>query len=186
MTTALNRFFSKLDILPGSECILWNATKRGGYGRLRVGGKLLSAHRFIYKHSEGKIPEGMEIDHICRNPSCVNTSHLRTVPHRTNCLENSVSIPAVNKLKTYCHRGHPFDTVNTYPLSGGRRGCRECKRIADKTMTEEQLVMERERNRRWREKHKGYFQAWRERHPEYNEIRRQKYHAKKISVMTAR
>ena len=60
------------------ECLVWTGAKDGGgYGHLKVNGRLTKAHRYAYEEEYGPIPDGMEIDHICHNRACVNVDHLR-------------------------------------------------------------------------------------------------------------
>src|ERR1035437_377666 len=60
-----------------TKCIEWAGSKDvKGYGKLRIEGKQRYAHRVIYEREVGKIPEGLVIDHLCRNTSCVNPLHL--------------------------------------------------------------------------------------------------------------
>jgi transcription elongation factor Elf1 len=70
----------------------------------------------------------MVLDHICRNRACVNPGHLRVVTPKQNVLENSLGRTAINKCKTHCPKGHPFDDENTF-RAGTQRQCRECGRI---------------------------------------------------------
>ena len=68
-------------------CWVWQWCKnRKGYGRVRVDGnaRSVSAHRYYYEKLVGPIPDGMEIDHLCKNPSCVNPRHLEPVTMLTN------------------------------------------------------------------------------------------------------
>ena len=59
-------------------CLVWVGSKlESGYGQIRVGEKMMLAHRFSWEKEHGSIPAGMVIDHICHNPSCVNIDHLR-------------------------------------------------------------------------------------------------------------
>lgn len=78
------RFWSKVD--KSGDCWIWKAAARTGYGMFSVGGRAggnVSAHRFAYELSS-PIPEGMEIDHICRNRLCVKLSHLRLATRKEN------------------------------------------------------------------------------------------------------
>lgn len=92
----LERFLHKIAIQPDG-CWLWIASKRkrDGYGDFRVDGHTQLAHRWAYVYFVGPIPEGLELDHTCRNPSCVHPEHLEPVTHRVNhirgaaCMLNS-------------------------------------------------------------------------------------------------
>lgn len=66
------------------DCLEWNGMKIGGYGRLKIGGRPVPAHRYAWERENGPIPEGMVIDHICHNPACCNVKHLRVVTPTQN------------------------------------------------------------------------------------------------------
>lgn len=76
------------------ECILWTKYRdRDGYGRITVNGKSQGAHRYFYIHENGPIPDGMVIDHLCRNKPCINVNHLEVVTIAENTRRgNSASI----------------------------------------------------------------------------------------------
>ncbi len=57
---------------------------KGGYGRVRSGRGQVVAHRVTYEHFVGEVPEGLELDHLCRNPSCCNPDHLEAITHSEN------------------------------------------------------------------------------------------------------
>ena len=76
---------SRYRIDSDSGCWIWIAGKStAGYGGLRIDGKDYLAHRFMYEKLVGPIPVGMSLDHLCRNPSCVNPEHLEPVTHQEN------------------------------------------------------------------------------------------------------
>lgn len=104
-----------------------------GYGRIYGGGrhKYRLAHRVAWEAANGPIPEGMQIDHLCRNRACVNPDHLEPVTSRINTLRG-VSPAAKNVHKTHCLRGHPLSGENLYVDRKGKRSCRVCKRAAEK------------------------------------------------------
>ena len=109
------------------DCIVWiGTTTRGGYGQFRYDNKRVLAHRFSYERHIGKIPIGLQIDHLCRTRACVNPAHMEPVTCRENILRGS-SIQAMNARKTHCSQGHPFDAANTGFVSG-RRVCLSCNR----------------------------------------------------------
>jgi HNH endonuclease len=86
----------------------------------------------MYRLLVGPVPEGLELDHLCRNRACVNPAHLEPVSHRENVLRGA-SFAAINAVKTHCiHDGHPFDDVNTIVRPEGRRGCRACMNAAQR------------------------------------------------------
>lgn len=77
------RFWAKVD--KSGECWLWTGSVSGdGYGRFRSKGESRGAHRISWELSNGPIPGGMEIDHKCWTPSCVNPHHLQVVTRKLN------------------------------------------------------------------------------------------------------
>lgn len=111
-------------------CWVWQRAERGsGYGAKWHNGACGYAHRFFYERYVGPIPEGLHIDHLCRNRRCVNPDHLEAVTNRENILRGT-GFSAVNARKTHCVNGHPFDEENTYIRPDGDRDCRACKRVA--------------------------------------------------------
>ena len=67
------------------KCLVWTGAKNGkGYGLLKVNGRFTRAHRYAYEEAYGPIPDGMLIDHICHNRTCVNVEHLRLATHQQN------------------------------------------------------------------------------------------------------
>lgn len=120
-------FWAKVDKGDGTGCWNWTATKTRGYGMLRVHGGQMSAHRFSYLLHHGAIPDGADVDHLCRNHSCVNPAHLEAVTHRENVIRG-ISPLARQAAMTECGKGHPFTSENTYVIpSTGARVCRTCQ-----------------------------------------------------------
>lgn len=117
-------FFSQINKNGDNGCWLWQGKKDNlGYGRY---GKQYRAHRWSYEYHKGPIPEGLQIDHLCRNRACVNPDHLEAVTKKENTLR-SLAPTAINARKTHCYKGHPFDERNTYVTPEGWRTCRACK-----------------------------------------------------------
>jgi hypothetical protein len=124
--TAIERFIEKV-YLEGS-CWRWAGAHGGGsYGTisLKPYHRTVYAHRFAYEHFIGPIPEGLEIDHLCRVQDCVNPAHLEAVDHRTNLLRSD-NFTARQARQTHCKHGHEFTPANTYVDRRGRRYCRPC------------------------------------------------------------
>jgi hypothetical protein len=122
-------------------CWVWTGARNaGGYGLFVVGElsaigdkrrrKTALAHRWGYERFVDPIPTGLEPDHLCRNPPCVNfQSHLEPVTHRENMLRGE-TVGARNVAKTHCLRGHEFTPENTW-LNRGKRYCRVCTRLRE-------------------------------------------------------
>ena len=117
------RFANKISYLDNG-CWEWQGVTAAGYGKMRVKYKRVPAHRIAYQIFRGDIPEGMEIDHLCRNTKCVNPMHIEAVTHTENVRRGIGGIN--NKLKTHCPQGHEYIPSNVYLLNGSRY-CRRCR-----------------------------------------------------------
>lgn len=127
-----DRFWSLVDKSEG--CWLWlGSTANNGYGAFGLRrDQMVAAHRYAYSLLRGPIPLGMVIDHLCRNPSCVNPEHLEVVTNKENILRG-IGPSAENAKKQVCKHGHPFTSGNTYVhVHRGKRKrlCRICRREA--------------------------------------------------------
>lgn len=119
---ALERFTEKR-IIDESGCWFWTGTiNRKGYGMFWPTANGTPAHRWSYEHYVGPIPEGLQLDHLCRVRRCVNPAHLEPVTAK----ENQVRSPFDPAARTHCRQGHAFDEENTYRPPDGRRVCRAC------------------------------------------------------------
>lgn len=114
---------------PG-ECVLWvGSVMKNGYGRCGWQGKVRLAHRVVWALDKGldDIQSFGELDHLCRNRSCVNPSHLEEVTRKENIVRSN-SLSAINSRKTHCKNGHEFAGENLIINKSGSRSCRICSR----------------------------------------------------------
>ena len=114
---------------PGS-CWWWLGSHDAkGYGEFWGDGTYVKAHRWSYEHYAGPIPDGLQIDHLCRNPPCVNPLHLEPVTAAENMRRSLAGkVNNANAAKTHCNHGHEFTEGNTILRPSGGRACRECSR----------------------------------------------------------
>lgn len=125
----MDRFLSHVTPVPGG-CWQWTGyLMPNGYAQFSRNGRKQYAHRVAYEFVHGPIPDGLVIDHLCRNRGCANPAHLEAVTQRTNILRG-VGFVARRARQTHCIRGHAFDTANTYRKPNGTRQCRACRRRA--------------------------------------------------------
>lgn len=114
-------------VTKSDDCWIWTGpVNHGGYGRASMDGKGIAAHRYAWEETNGPIPSGLQIDHLCRNRLCVRPSHLRVVDARTNVL-CGIAPPAINARKTHCPRGHEY-VVRKNGRIGLQRQCLICRR----------------------------------------------------------
>lgn len=126
--TDVERFWLRVDKGGPGGCWLWTGCiGTAGYGFFYTGVRQANAHRFAYEAAVGPIPDGMQLDHLCRVRRCVNPGHLEAVSSRENTLRGH-GPAALNARQTHCIRGHEFTPENTYVRSNRSRDCRECKR----------------------------------------------------------
>jgi hypothetical protein len=114
-------FWTKVDKADG--CWLWTGHTVSGYGRFKMRNKVHAAHRFAYEHIVGPIPDGLQIDHVCRVRNCVNPDHLEPVTQAENIKRGYFAT------KPHCPQGHPYAGDNLYVRpSDNARICRACTR----------------------------------------------------------
>jgi hypothetical protein len=134
----MQRFWAKADRRGDAECWEWVACRTAmGYGRFVVDRRVRAAHRVAYELSVGPIPEGLEIDHLCRNRACVNPAHLEAVSHRVNVLRGTAPA-AVNKRKTHCPCGREYGGLQAHKnlKNGKTHTSRVCLRCASEKASE--------------------------------------------------
>jgi hypothetical protein len=124
------RFWDKVDAY--GDCWLWTAYKTPeGYGQFWHERRNEGAHRYAYESLVGGIPDGYELDHLCRVPNCVNPDHLEPVTHRENLLRGPTTISNRLRRRTHCRYGHEYTPENT-DIRPGYRRCRACTKEHDR------------------------------------------------------
>ena len=117
------KFWAK--VVKTDGCWHWTGGTAGaGYGTFWNGHKQEYVHRFSYELVKGPIPEGLTIDHLCKNTRCLNPDHLEAVTLRENVLRGD-TFAARHAARTHCPQGHEYTAENTY-RSTGSRVCRTC------------------------------------------------------------
>lgn len=151
-------FWDKVDRVNGpipasrpelGQCWIWTAYRdHRGYGHGTTvpapgrGHRTHWSHRTAYLIVHGIIPAGLDLDHLCRNPSCVNPTHLEPVTRRVNLLRG-VGSPALCAARDTCANGHPYTPENTRLYRGYRR-CITCEREWNRQGTARRRVRRRD------------------------------------------
>jgi HNH endonuclease len=149
---------TRVNIDPRTICWEWQRARQGdGYGHISVAKRLVRAHRLSYEIFRGPIPDGLTLDHLCRNRACVNPHHLEPVTCRENILRGESPF-ALRARKTHCPLGHEYTPANTYVSKRGGRDCRLCRAIAAK-----KAETRRQADGPTRERRKAYMRAYRQR-----------------------
>jgi hypothetical protein len=112
------------------ECWPWMGARNAwGYGRFDPGTRhQRGAHQVAYELTVGPVPEGLQLDHLCRNRTCVNPAHLEPVTCKENLLRGN-TFQARNAAKTHCSHGHAYAGTNLIIRPTGGRRCRRCRQL---------------------------------------------------------
>src|SRR5262249_22474979 len=115
---------------PATGCWIWGGHKNAsGYGIISVGDKNHMAHRLSYELFNAPIPEGYEVDHLCKRPSCCCPNHLEAVTSLENMRRSRLCFKmAVRAMfRTHCESGkHEWTEDNIRRHKSGRGYCRLC------------------------------------------------------------
>lgn len=125
----VTHFWSRVDKTDG--CWLWQGATSHGYGVMWNGERVIRAHRFAYVSMVGAVPDGLVLDHLCRDRRCVRPDHLEPVTLKEN-LRRGVGADVTrqrHQSQTHCKYGHEFTPENTYVRPGTiHRVCLICRR----------------------------------------------------------
>lgn len=124
---AAERMQKFIDKTSEHGCWLWRGSLNNyGYGRL----DRTYSHILAWETANGPVPDGMELDHLCRTPACCNPSHLEPVTRQEN-QRRGMGPTGVNARKLRCIRGHDLSGANLYspPKRPHTRQCRKCIQI---------------------------------------------------------
>lgn len=114
------RFWPK--VRKSAGCWEWTGrTSEKGYGDFHLNRQTVLAHRVSYELLVGPIPEGLTLDHLCRNTRCVNPAHLEPVTHGENMRRMGLTTR-----QSHCRRGHELSEPNLYVFKTGGRACKTC------------------------------------------------------------
>lgn len=128
-----HRLLKYMRVDAATNCWVWiGALSEGGYARLCVNNRDTRAHRAAYELFVGPVPDGLQIDHLCRVRNCINPAHLEAVTGSENCRRGTVGdhIADRQRAKTHCPRGHEYSGENlAFWKNSGRVGrkCRACE-----------------------------------------------------------
>ncbi|MFF7837586.1 HNH endonuclease signature motif containing protein [Streptomyces ossamyceticus] len=153
------RFWTKVKV-DEVGCWLWIAAlNRNGYGRFMDSNKITrAAHRVAYEALIAAIPEGLQLDHLCRVRHCVNPMHTEPVTQTEN-LRRGETITAKAAAAMRCPKDHPYSGDNLYVNPKGHRSCRQCTRDRNARRRVEQSETIRQQNREANRRYRARMKA---------------------------
>lgn len=125
-------------LAPLDGCWEWQGFITGrGYGQAYIGSQKFATHRLMYQLVVGPIPDGLVIDHLCRNRRCLNPRHLEPVTNHENILRGDL----LTDNRILClRRRHVLSSVGVYVDSEGSKRCRECRLESKRRYRQKQKV----------------------------------------------
>lgn len=172
--TTLDRFWSLIE--SRESCWLWRHPLKTGYGQFTADGRKVSAHRFAYEAFIGSIPEGMQIDHLCRVPRCVNPQHLEPVTAAENTHRGNA--PTMIKKRERIASGTCPSGHSATRWSEAQRGCRQC--AIERPVSAEETRRRAEWQAANRDQIRDRMRAWAAANREHvNRSARDRYHRRK-------
>lgn len=114
-------------------CWEWTGpTTDKGYARISQSKtSWVLGHRLFFEIFRGKVPDGLDLDHLCRNRNCINPSHLEPVSRRENVMRGRSPFILAHHSGS-CVRGHQMTPDNTYISPKGQKHCKACRQMREK------------------------------------------------------